>query len=162
MLCLLHFSKDLRENHNINSLITNNCSQDHVENFFSRIAPGGLNSSRIANGISKSYGRLVLYSRGSNCNIYSGEFLIKLLQLQTIPNTPKPIIFYPEIIPFTTFLITNLLYNSIVLIALDIRNYIHKYCYTKCVDLICMSATTYFYSDHLLIMNKSKNVYNRF
>ena len=49
---------------------------------------------------------------------------------------------------------------SIVLIALDICNYIRKYCCTKCVDLICMSASNCFSSDQLLIMDKSKNVYN--
>ena len=63
-------------------------------------------------------------------------------------------------IPFTTFPITHLLDNSIVLIALDICNYIRKYCCTKCFDLIRISVSTCFSSDHLLIMDKSKNVYN--
>ena len=75
---------------------------------------------------------------GSNCNLDAGEFLVKLHQLQTIPNTPIPTILYPEIIPFTILPITNLLDNSIVLIALNICNYIRKYCYTKCVNLICV------------------------
>ena len=78
---------------------------------------------------------------GSNCILEAGEFLVKLHQLQTIQNTPLPTILYPEIIPFTIFPITNLLYNSIVLTALDICNYIRKYCYNispKFVDLICV------------------------
>ena len=97
---------------------------------------------------------------GSNFNLDAGEFLVKLHQLRTIPNTPIPTILYPEIIPYAIFPITNLLDNSIVLIALDICNYIRKYCYTKCIYLICMSASNCFSSDHLLIMDKSKNVYN--
>ena len=91
---------------------------------------------------------------GSNCNLDAGEFLVKLHHFQTIPNTPI------EIIPFAIFPITNVLDNSIVLIELDICNYIRKYCCTNCVDLICMSASNCFSSNHLLIMDKSKNVYN--
>ena len=75
---------------------------------------------------------------GSNCNLDTDEFFVKLHQLQTIPNTHIPTILYYEIIPFTIFPITNLLDNSIVLIALNICNYIRKYCCTKCVDLICV------------------------
>ena len=69
---------------------------------------------------------------GSNCNLDAGEFLVKLHQLQSIPNTPIPTILYPESIPFTIFPIINLLDNSIVLIALNIYNYIRKYYYKVC------------------------------
>ena len=47
------------------------------------------------------------------------------------PNTPTiHTILYPEINPFDIFPITNVLDNSIVLITLDICNYIRKYCCT--------------------------------
>ena len=56
---------------------------------------------------------LFTHVAGSNCNLDAGEFLVKLHQLRTIPNTPIPPILYPEIIPFAIFPITNLLDNSI-------------------------------------------------
>ena len=123
---LITFFNDLRDNHNIHSLITHNCCQDDVEHFFSPMrSVGGNRNNPTAQEFLAEYRKVTVdllftHVAGSNCNLDAGEFLVKLHKLQTIPNTPIHTILYPEIIPFAIFPITNLLDNSIVLIALYI------------------------------------------
>ena len=98
VLCLFNVSNDLRDNHNIHSLITHNYyCQDDVKNFFSRMRSGGGNrDNRTAQEFLAEYRKVTVYSlfthvAGSNCNLDAGDFLVKLHQLQNIPNTPIPI-----------------------------------------------------------------------
>ena len=171
--CLLGWRKNVRHmislyNHlqsefNITTLTTHNCTQDDVENFFSRIRSGGGNRDNpTANEFLSEYRKISVDSlfskvRGSNCNLDAGEFLLKLEQLQkNLPVSPI-VLNLPVITALTTLPQSCLLDNAISVISLDICEYISKLYCKNCINLVCVSSSSSFSYNILLLKDKNKN-----
>ena len=165
--CLLSLSKHLRSTYNVHSIDMHNCSQDCVENFFSRMRSGGGNRDNPSAGeFLAEYRKITVDSlfdqvRGSNCKLDAGEFLLKLTQLQEcIPTSISPTLFLPNIVNIT-LPSSILLDNSIVELTINICDFIRtKYC-NSCYNLVCLPVSSCFTNNLLYSMDKSKNVDNR-
>ena len=164
---LISLFKHLNSEFNIKSLTTHNCTQDDVENFFSRIRSGGGNRDNpSANEFLAEYRKITvdtLFSkvRGSNCNLDAGEFLLKLEQLQKAHPVSNIVVTIPTITALTTLPRSSLLENTISLLTIDICEYISKLYCKVCVSLVCVSSNSCFSSNVLLLMDKYKNSNNQ-
>ena len=158
----------LKSKYNINKLTTHNCTQDDVENFFSRMRSGGGNRfNPAAHEFLSEYRKITVDSlftkvRGSNCNLDAGEFLLKLEQLQKCERPIPVVVNIPEnITPIASFEQSNLFENAISVLAFEICEYVCKMFCKDCIGLVCNDSTSSFSSNILLLRDKTKNSDNR-
>ena len=151
----------------VNNLTLHNCTQDSVENFFSRISAGGGNRDNpSANEFLAEYRKVAVDSlfckvRGSNCSLDAGELLLKLDQVQRESENPA-LINLPDVTPIPIDLsVSSIRDNTIILICLDICTYISRLYCNSCIYLVCTDVSSSFDSNLILLMDLSKNSTNR-
>ena len=167
---LLNLSHHLKTKFDIDCISMHNCSQDCVENFFSRMRSGGGNRDNpSAQEFVAEYRKVLVDSlfdpvRGSNCSLDAGDFLLKMQSMQEVTtdivsdevDEVVEIVNVPTDLKFSA-LPENEILDSAIKLCLYVRT---NFCRT-CSELVCVETSNMFPSNHIYYMDTSKNCTDR-